>query len=841
MDAAIELLAFLARLVAQCTLLAHRHQLDRGLGDAEVDEKLLDRFRAPLSEDPVVLGRSLAVGIALDEHHPGVGQIHEPRRLLEHAGGVGTQTRALEVEVDVGVEDAGRWRRHHGAGACRLPGLLPRDVSTQKGQGNDRHAAADERARWGDGTGDPRRDSPGGGRRSSRDVLGSHARGGGGARDERRHGEAGRGAATPPRGDAGATGRRPPRRRLLRRQEHASACRRRPRAPGDDGVHGSDQRLGGARPGLCRPPGTGRVQPGPRSAARGSGQAVSHRPRRPPDRDQAGDDGPGGCTVRRAWQGMPGAQSPRPSRVPQAGRRRPGTADGGRAERRRSGTGRPDVSRRRALIMSMSRAPGHFAPLVILISVLAATAARAEGAGGDTPQPGRVTEGALFWRAAQREALVPAPVLKTDVHLVVTGIVARASVRQEFTNPGSEWAEGIYVFPLPEDAAVDHLRMQIGDRLIEGVIEERAVAKARYEGAKQAGKRASLLERERPNIFTTSVANIPPGAAVAVEIVYQQTIRYDAGQFRLRFPMVVGPRYIPGTTEPRASVGSGWARDTGQVPDASRITPPVEHPARGALNPVSLLIELDPGIPLARVAASYHEIQTTPLAGGRYRIELTQGSVPADRDFELVWQPAAAATPTATLLTENKRGEVFALLMVMPPAPPALDGLRRPREVVFVIDNSGSMHGASIDQAKAALRLALGRLRPTDTFNVIRFNHTMDALFPQAQPATSPNLNAADRYAPRLRADGGTEMLPALLQALDGHEHPGRLRQVIFLTDGAVGNEARLLSTIHERLGDSRLFTIGIGSAPNGHFMRDAARLGRGTFTYIGSTTEVKE
>ena len=164
--------------------------------------------------------------------------------------------------------------------------------------------------------------------------------------------------------------------------------------------------------------------------------------------------------------------------------------------------------------MSMSRATGHLAPLVILISVLAATAARAEGAGGDTPQPGRVTEGALFWRAAQREALVPAPVLKTDVHLVVTGIVARASVRQEFTNPGSEWAEGIYVFPLPEDAAVDHLRMQIGDRLIEGVIEERAVAKARYEGAKQAGKRASLLEQERPNIFTTSVANIPPGAAI---------------------------------------------------------------------------------------------------------------------------------------------------------------------------------------------------------------------------------------------------------------------------------------------------------------------------------------
>ncbi len=476
----------------------------------------------------------------------------------------------------------------------------------------------------------------------------------------------------------------------------------------------------------------------------------------------------------------------------------------------------------------MRRAPRRFAELMVvsLVSVLAVTAARAESPGNAGARPGSVTEGTMFWRTGQQEALVPAPVLTTDVHMVVTGIVARASVRQEFINPGSEWAEGIYVFPLPEDAAVDQLRMQIGDRSIEGVIQERASAKTQYEQAKHEGKRASLVEEERTNIFTTSVANIAPGAAITVEIEYQQAIRYDGGQFRLRFPMVIGPRYIPGTD---------------QVSDASRLTPPVEHPARGVLNPVSLRVELDPGVPLARVDASYHEIQTTPLAGGRYRIDLTQGSVPADRDFELVWQPTAEATPTATLFTERKGEEMFALLMVMPPAPVALDGLRLPREVIFVIDNSGSMHGASIDQARAALRLALARLRPTDTFNVIRFNHTTDALFPEARAATAQNLNVADRYVGGLRAEGGTEMLPALQQALDGHEHPGRLRQVIFLTDGAVGNEAQLFSAIHERLGDSRLFTIGIGSAPNSHFMREAARLGRGTFVYIGSTTEVKE
>ena len=471
--------------------------------------------------------------------------------------------------------------------------------------------------------------------------------------------------------------------------------------------------------------------------------------------------------------------------------------------------------------------------LVGLISVLAVPAAGAE--------VGRITEGTLLWRTAEQSQLVPAPTLKTDVRIVVTGIVARASVRQEFTNPSSLWAEGIYVFPMPEDAAVNHLRMHVGDRVIEGVIQERAAAKTHYEQAKQQGKRASLVEQERPNVFTTSVANIAPGAAISIEIEYQHTVRYDAGQFRLRFPMVVGPRYIPGAPTPGPSTGTGWADDTDAVPDASRITPPVAHPSRGAINPVALTVELDPGAPLTRLSASYHAISTTPLADGRYRVELAQGPVPADRDFELVWQPSAEATPIATLFTERKGVETFAVLMVTPPAAAAVDRPRLPREVIFVIDNSGSMHGASIDQAKAALKLALERLRPDDTFNVIRFNHTTDSVFAAARPATQQNLAAAHRYVGRLHADGGTEMLSALQQALDGREHPGRLRQVIFLTDGAVGNEAQLFSAIHERLGDSRLFTIGIGSAPNSHFMREAARVGRGTFTYIGDISEVKE
>jgi Ca-activated chloride channel family protein len=469
--------------------------------------------------------------------------------------------------------------------------------------------------------------------------------------------------------------------------------------------------------------------------------------------------------------------------------------------------------------------------LALAILLLAAPASAGAAPGPDAPR--RVTEGILLWRSASQPAGAPAPLLATDVDLRVSGLVARATVRQEFTNPAPEWAEGIYVFPLPEDAAVDRLRLRVGERIIEG-----AEARRTYEQARRQGQRTGLVEQERPNVFTTSVANIPPGAAVTVEIEYQQTVRYEAGQFRLRFPLVVGPRYIPGTLALGAS-GTGWAADTDEVPDASRITPPVSHPSRGPINPVTLRVALDPGLPLAGVRSSSHAVQTTALPGGRYEVTLQQGTMPADRDFELAWEPAAGAAPSAVLLTEARGDEVHALLMVLPPAPAAAPA-PLPREAIFVVDRSGSMAGASIVQARAALRLALGRLGPADRFNVVWFNHQTGALFQEAREASAANLALALRHVDGLRAEGGTEILPALVRALDGGEHPGRVRQVVFLTDGSVGDEARLFAAIRARLGDSRLFTVGIGSAPNGHFMREAARAGRGSFTYVSSAADVQ-
>ncbi len=458
-----------------------------------------------------------------------------------------------------------------------------------------------------------------------------------------------------------------------------------------------------------------------------------------------------------------------------------------------------------------------------------------------------VTEGTLLFRTNQAGRFSPAPILKTDVQIAVTGTIARATVRQEFTNPSTrkgDWLEGIYVFPLPETAAVDHLRMKVGERTIEGQIKERAEARKVYDQAKQQGKRTSLLDQERPNMFTASVANIGPGEHITIEIEYQETVRYDADWFQLRFPMAVGQRYIPGTPviiEGQAPKGSGTMLDTDRVPDASRMTPPVQSPAHGSMNPVSLSLTLHPGFPIDKVESPFHPIITIPDAEGGFHISLRADAVPADRDFQLIWHPAPRSGPIATVFTEQKNGETYAMLMLVPPTQQDEKAQRIPRDLTFIIDTSGSMAGASIDQAKRALAGALTRLTTQDRFNVIQFNTIVRSLFSVPQPVTTTTIKQAVRYTEQLSADGGTEVLPALRQALKSPQDSSRLQQIILLTDGQVGNEEELFELLHQRVGTRRLFTVGIGSTPNSHLMRKAAEFGRGTFTYIGKVDKVEQ
>ncbi len=431
--------------------------------------------------------------------------------------------------------------------------------------------------------------------------------------------------------------------------------------------------------------------------------------------------------------------------------------------------------------------------------------------------------------------------LDTDVQMNISGIVARVKVQQRFHNDGSDWVEGIYMFPLPDDAAVDRLTMYVGERIIVGEIKEREEARKTYEQAKQSGRRASLVEQERPNMFTMSVANIGPGDQITVEIEYQQTVAYDNGRFSLRFPMTITPRYIPGTVmnvDPEAQQGHSWSYDTTRVPDASRITPPVLHPASTRTNPVSLRVTVDAGLALTGIESRYHVISVV-RSGTRYELSLANSNVSMDRDFELSWSPVVGESPEAVVFNETLGAEHYVLVMFVPPKSAEV-GHAQPRELIFVVDTSGSMAGASIVQAKASLDLALSRLNDQDRFNVIQFNSFTHALFHAPVPATLGNRAAARAYVDGLAADGGTEMAPALSRALDTQGEPGYLKQVIFITDGSVGNEAELFGLIRKRLGNTRLFTVGIGSAPNSHFMRKAAQFGRGTFTHIGRVDEVE-
>jgi Ca-activated chloride channel family protein len=457
--------------------------------------------------------------------------------------------------------------------------------------------------------------------------------------------------------------------------------------------------------------------------------------------------------------------------------------------------------------------------------------------------PNDMGTGALLFPSKEPGSYIEAPRLATDVQIDVNGPILRTRVTQRFQNPSKGWVEGTYVFPLPENSAVDTLKMQIGERFIEGEIKAREEARKVYEEAKAAGKKTALLEQQRPNIFTNQVANIGPGETIVVQIEYQSSVHQSGGAFSLRFPMVVAPRYNPDPIVETVDLDpkSGFAVSD-PVPDRGKITAPVLDPAENAkVNPVTLTVNLNAGFPIGTVATPFHETDVQTVDDAARRITLKNGSVPADKDFELSWNAAAGKAPRAGLFREAADGKTYLLGFVTPPTGDATPDMHPKREVIFVIDNSGSMAGKSIEQARESLALAISKLRPEDRFNVIRFDDTMSVHFPSLVPAAPDKREDAIAFVRGLTADGGTEMLPALEAALrtQGSIEPGALRQVVFLTDGAIGNEAQLFAEIFKNRGDARVFTVGIGSAPNTHFMTKAAELGRGTFTLIGSEDQV--
>ncbi|HEX3068053.1 MAG TPA: VIT domain-containing protein [Thermoanaerobaculia bacterium] len=412
--------------------------------------------------------------------------------------------------------------------------------------------------------------------------------------------------------------------------------------------------------------------------------------------------------------------------------------------------------------------------------------------------------------------------VKSEVSISVAGPIVRTTVKQTFHNVTGQCVEGLYVYPLPEMSAVDTLKMTIGSRVIVGEIREREQARKEYEQAKSEGRKAALVEQQRPNVFTTSVSGVMPDEDVTIEIAYQETARFENGEFRLRFPMVVAPRYTPAKAFATAVMAKLPATPSSIV--GSNVT---------------LSVDLQPGYSVRNIHSA-QQVRSETLGNRHYRVLAESATLNADHDFELAWQPDLGANPEASVITEKLGEETYALVMV---TPPASSSVRLPRETIFIIDSSGSMEGASMEQAKAALLLALDDLQPSDKFNIIDFDSAARPLFTESSNADRDSIAAAKQFVGTITADGGTEMMSALRIALPekANTASGTVRQVIFMTDGQVSNEQELFTFIHSRLGESRLFTVGIGAAPNSHFMRNAARFGRGTFTYIGDVQQVQE
>jgi Ca-activated chloride channel homolog len=442
------------------------------------------------------------------------------------------------------------------------------------------------------------------------------------------------------------------------------------------------------------------------------------------------------------------------------------------------------------------------------------------------------TQGTLRARKPDGEVIAEFPLEHTEVAAELSGYLARTVVEQRYKNPFKQAIEAVYIFPLPAMAAVNDFVMQVGPRKIVGVVRPRAEAERIYQEARARGQTASLLTQERPNIFTQSVANIEPGGRVTIKITYFERLNYEHGEYEFVFPMVVGPRYTPRKAEPEAQLAGNtgtpeeWSSDTNVVPDASRISPPVLKPGQRSGHDIALTVTLDAGLPITKLTSVAHRVEIARPSPTRNVVRLASGDSIPNRDFVLRWKVAGAETQFGVLAHRDERGGYLTLTM-QPPLQPN-DAQVTPREITFIMDVSGSMMGTPIEISKELVTRTLDRLRPEDLFNVVYFASGNAQLWDRARPRTPENVAEAKRFLENVSAGGGTEMLAGLRRALSSTHDPKYVQMYVFLTDGYVGDEERILSVVKNERGDARFFGFGIGSSVNRYLIDGIGENGGG-------------
>lgn len=410
--------------------------------------------------------------------------------------------------------------------------------------------------------------------------------------------------------------------------------------------------------------------------------------------------------------------------------------------------------------------------------------------------------------------LVPCPLKHTDVFAEISGPMAMVRVRQDFVNESNETIEAVYNFPLPVLAAVNGYSMQVNDRKIKGKIARREDAQKAFEEARRQGKTAALLNQQRPNVFQQSVTNIPPGGKVSVEVFYVELVPYEAGTYEFVFPMVVGPRYFPAH----------------MAQAQSSVNPPYSAKGTRAGHDIAVEVKLNKVGALAGVSSVNHSIDQKHQPQFE-SIRLATGDQIPNKDFILRYRTADRQIAPA-LLTHAEKGQGFFSFVIDPPAARSAEVEPTPKELVFAIDVSGSMHGFPLDKAKECMMLAIEGMNPRDTFNLIVFEGATELLFDKPQPATPENITRAKRFLEFRQGSGGTEMMKAVRAALDGTDAQDHVRIVCFMTDGHVGNENEIISEIR-RHPNARVFSFGIGSSVNRFLLDKMAEAGRGEVEYV--------
>ncbi len=408
----------------------------------------------------------------------------------------------------------------------------------------------------------------------------------------------------------------------------------------------------------------------------------------------------------------------------------------------------------------------------------------------------------------------PCPLKSTDVKAEISGFVARVTVTQEYVNPLEEKIEAVYIFPLPANSAVDDMTLLIGERKVKGTVKRREEARAIYEAARSRGQMAGLLDQERPNIFMQSVANIPPKAAVKVVISYVETLKYEEGSYEFGFPMTVGPRYIPAG-----------------LPNAERIAPPVAPKGVRAGHDIAIQMKLDAGLAIEALQSPTHEVAVERPSATQALIRLNRKTEIPNKDFLLRYDISGKKIQDAVIAHRAGRGG-FLTLLLQPPERVTVEDVT-PKELVFVLDTSGSMSGFPIEKAKETMKLAIAGLYPRDTFNLITFAGDTFVLFPEPVPATPANVARALQFLEGRRGSGGTEMMKAIRTALAPSDETGKIRIVCFMTDGFVGNDREIVDAIRTYR-NARVFSFGIGSSVNRFLLDKMAETGRGEVEYVG-------